>query len=159
MASLLCNARECPGGGEAQGRAPGRLDLRQGKSGPWAELTLPHLGASLPHRGHWDLGLAALRTDGKGGWGITFCPSCGKGSLFGVCPCSIPNQGTMWGPRGEREQGTEAQCPDTPTLSDAAHAAPRHPAHRHAGADAARDTDAQSQVQELEEAALLQAAG
>lgn len=61
--------------------------------------------------------------------------------------------------RGERKQTNRVQCLDTPALSDAAHAAPRHPAHRHTGADAAGDSDAQSQVQELEEATLLQAAG
>lgn len=69
MASLLCNARECHGGGEVgevEGRAAGHPDLGQGKSGPWVELTLPHSGASLPHCGCFSLGLAVLRVDGKG---------------------------------------------------------------------------------------------
>lgn len=54
MASLLCNARECASGGEVRGRALGHPDLRRGKSGPWVEFTLPHLGASLLHHGDWD---------------------------------------------------------------------------------------------------------
>lgn len=35
-------------------------------------------------------------------------------SLSGTCLSSIPNRGNTWGPRGEREQGTTAQCADTP---------------------------------------------
>ena len=66
MASLLCNARECPSSGEAQGRALGYPDLHRGKSGLWVGLTLPHLGASLPYCGHWDSGLAVPRAGGKG---------------------------------------------------------------------------------------------
>lgn len=97
MASLLCNARECPGGGEVQGTALGHLVLPQGKSGLGVEFTLLHSGASLAHHAFWDLGLVVPRTGGKGGWGITFCPSCGKGSLFGVHPASIPNQRTTGG--------------------------------------------------------------
>lgn len=38
MASLLCNARECPGGREAQGRASGHPDLHRGKCGGRAHL-------------------------------------------------------------------------------------------------------------------------
>lgn len=66
MASLLCNARECPSGGWVQGRAWGHLDLCQSKSGFWVELTLLHSESYLLHHGHWDLGLEAPRVDGKG---------------------------------------------------------------------------------------------
>lgn len=96
MASLLCNARECPGGGEVRGRALGYPDLCRGKSGLWVELTLPHSGASLPHHSHWDRAWKCLGRVGRVDGELPFARRVVKGGCFG----SVPPPSQIEGPHG-----------------------------------------------------------
>lgn len=131
MASLPCNARECsPSGGMFW-------------AGCWGILIYT-MGIRV--------GAGSSETRGEGFRGSVGNPCVSflwqREFVWGPAS-SIPNRGLVWGARGAGSAVPVTQPP----------LPPRHPADGHAGADAARGVDAQGEVQGLEEAALLQAAG
>lgn len=79
MASLPCNAREC--------------SPSEGMCGAGCRVILIYAGAPWAS----GRGLAAPKRGVKaseGRWGIPACPSCGKGSLFGVPPPPSQTEGS-----------------------------------------------------------------